>query len=82
MRRGHPRSAFELVTRQVTVQLPPGNPLGVDPQPATFVAHAWSAAIRHLAPGRHTITVEFVGGHIAGIVTATIDVQDCVGAPA
>jgi hypothetical protein len=70
---------FEIVTPQLSVQLPPGNILGVEPQPATFVAHAWAAAIRHLAPGRHTITIEITGGEIAGTVTATIDVEGCGG---
>jgi hypothetical protein len=41
------------------------------------VAHAWAASIRHLAPGRHTITIEIIGSPIAGAVTATIDVQGC-----
>jgi hypothetical protein len=59
------------------VQLPPGNILGVEPQPATFVAHSWAAVVRHLAPGRHTITVEIVGSEIAGTATFTIDVVPC-----
>ena len=68
---------YELVSPQRRVQLPPGNVLGVDPQPATFVAHSWAAVVRHPAPGRHTITVEIIGSEIAGTTTITVDVVPC-----
>ena len=48
---------FEVISPQRTVQLPPDNFLGVDPQTATFVAHGWAALVRGLRPGQHTITV-------------------------
>jgi hypothetical protein len=69
---------YELVTPQRTVQLPPDNVLGVEPQPATFVAHAWATVVRHLTPGRHTITVEIIGPpEISGTTTITVDVVPC-----
>jgi hypothetical protein len=68
---------YELISPQRTVQLPPGNVFGVDPQPATFVAHSWAAVVRHLTPGRHTIAVEIIGSEIAGTTTITIDVVPC-----
>jgi hypothetical protein len=54
------RRRFELFSPQRTVELPPGNIFGVDPQTATFSAHAWGAEIRRLRPGHHTVTVEIV----------------------
>jgi hypothetical protein len=52
------RRAFEVVSPQRTVELPPGNIFGVDPRTATFVAHAWAAHVTGLRPGRHTLTIE------------------------
>jgi hypothetical protein len=48
---------FELISPQLTVELPEDNFLGVPPQTATFVAHGWGAIVRGLRPGQHTITV-------------------------
>lgn len=48
---------FEVVSPQMTVELPPDNILGVPPQTATFVAHGWAGMLRGLRPGEHTITL-------------------------
>jgi hypothetical protein len=66
---------FELISPQRSVVLPPDNFLGVDPGPATFVAHGWVAIVRGLGPGQHTIAVEVtdVTG-FTSIFTATINV--------
>jgi hypothetical protein len=57
---------FELFSPQQTVQLPAENILGVAPQAATLTAHGWSALVRNLKPGSHTIVVEaeWDGNHI------------------
>jgi hypothetical protein len=47
---------FELLSPQRSVVLPEDNFLGVDPGPATFVAHGWGAIVR-LKPGQHTVIV-------------------------
>jgi hypothetical protein len=47
---------FEVISPQMTVQLAPDNFLGVPPQTATFVAHAWAFVVRGLTPGEHVIT--------------------------
>jgi hypothetical protein len=47
---------FELLSPQRSVVLPEDNLLGVDPGPATFVAHGWGGIVR-LKPGEHTIIV-------------------------
>jgi hypothetical protein len=52
------RPRFEVVSPQMTVDLPPDNLLGVPPQTATFVAHAWAVLVRGLPPGEHTISVD------------------------
>ena len=52
------RPRFEVISPQMTVDLPPDNLLGVDPGPATFVAHAWAVLVRGLPPGEHTISVD------------------------
>ena len=41
---------------QRSVDLPPDNPLGVDPGPATFVAHGWVVLVQKLEPGEHLLT--------------------------
>jgi hypothetical protein len=46
---------FEVVSPQMTVDLPPDNILGVPPQTATFVAAGWAMMLRGLPPGEHTI---------------------------
>ena len=48
---------FELLAPQRSVVLPENNFLGVDPGPATFVAHGWGAIVR-LKPGQHTVIIE------------------------
>jgi len=65
---------FELISPQRSVQLPPDNILGVEPQPATFVAHGWGAVLRHLSPGDHTITIEITGPE-EPIPTATFTIH-------
>jgi hypothetical protein len=51
---------FELFSPQRTVQLPAENVLGVPAQTVTVTAHAWSALVRNLRPGHHTIVAEAV----------------------
>jgi hypothetical protein len=68
------RKRFLAVSPQGTAQLPEGNVLGVAPQATTFVAAGYVAMIRPLRPGRHTITVEIVGGDFEGSTSATVDV--------
>jgi hypothetical protein len=65
---------FELLSPQRSVLLPEDNFLGVDPGPATFVAHGWGAIAR-LKPGEHTIIVDVtdVDGFTSTAVV-TIDV--------
>ena len=47
---------FEEISPQRSVDLPPDNPLGVDPGPATFVAHGWVVLVQKLEPGEHLLT--------------------------
>ena len=68
------RERFLAVSPQGTAQLPEGNVLGVAPQEMTFVTAGYVAMIRPLRPGRHTITVEIVGGDFEGTTSATVDV--------
>ena len=44
------RRRFELVSPQMTVQLPPDNVFGVPAQATSFTAHAWGAVVRKSAP--------------------------------
>lgn len=53
---------FELFSPQRTVQLPIHNILGVPARSVTLTAHAWSALVRNLHPGPHTIVVDVVWG--------------------
>jgi hypothetical protein len=66
--------SFELVSPQGTVDLPPDNILGVEPQTATFAAHAWAALLRGLPPGEHVITIDVVGGPLPGTSTLVLEV--------
>lgn len=54
------RRRFELFSPQRTVRLPADNLFGVPAQTVTLTAHAWSALVRDLRPGRHTIVVDAV----------------------
>ena len=65
---------FELVSPQRTVDLPPDNLFGVPAQRATFVAHAWAAAVRKLSAGSHTITV-VVPDAEGGVSTFTASIE-------
>ena len=47
---------FEEISPQRSVELPPDNVLGVDPGPATFVAHGWVVLVQKLDPGEHLLT--------------------------
>jgi hypothetical protein len=65
---------FLAVSGQGTVELPDPNILGVDAEEATFVAAAYSAMVRPLPPGAHTIAVTIVGGPFAGTNRAVVNV--------
>jgi hypothetical protein len=66
---------FLAVSTQGTADLPDPNLLGVPGnRQATFVAAAYSALVRPLAPGTHTITVTIVGGDFAGTSRAVVNV--------
>jgi hypothetical protein len=56
------------------VQLPAENILGVPAQTVTFTGHAWSALVRNLRPGRHTIVGEAVVDGERFVETPIIDV--------
>jgi hypothetical protein len=64
------RPRFEDISPQMTVDLAPDNFLGVPPQTATFVAHAWAFLVRGLSPGEHVISivVEDVDGFVTDAV--------------
>jgi hypothetical protein len=47
---------FEEISPQRSIELPPDNVLGVDPGPATFVAHGWVVLVQKLDPGEHLLT--------------------------
>lgn len=49
------RPPFEHFSPQRTVQLPADNFLGVAAQTVTLTAHGWTAVVRNLRPGQHTI---------------------------
>jgi hypothetical protein len=65
---------FLAVSPQGTAQLPDDNILGVPAQETTFVTAGYVAMLRPLPPGEHTITVEVVGGPLAGTTSATVTV--------
>ena len=67
--------SFLAVSGQGTVELPDPNVLGVPGnRQATFVAGAYSALVRPLPPGSHTIAVTIEGGPFAGTFRAVINV--------
>jgi hypothetical protein len=69
------RPRFEVVSPQMTVDLPEDNLLGVPPGPATFVAHAWAVLVRGLPPGEHVISVDVTTSDgVTTTVPLTIDV--------
>jgi hypothetical protein len=65
---------FEVVSPQMTVQLPDDNVFDIPAQTATLVAHAWMAQIPELRPGRHTISVDAVTTEFAITSTFILDV--------
>ena len=64
------KKRFEIVSPQMTVQLPDDNVFGIPAQTATLVAHAWMAQIRELRPGRHTVSIDAVTTDFA--ITSTV----------
>ena len=66
--------SFLAISEQGTVELPDPNILGVPEEQATFVAGAYSALVRPLPPGSHTITVTIDGGPFAGTYRAVVNV--------
>lgn len=66
------RRRFELVSPQMSVELPDGNVFDVPAQTATFTAHAWGAVIRKLRPGRHAVVMEVVAPDFGGTFTLTV----------
>ena len=55
------RRRFELFSPPAgTARLPAGNLFGLPAQRVRVTAHAWSALVRGLRPGRHTIVVDAV----------------------
>jgi hypothetical protein len=65
---------FIAVSEQGTANLPHPNILGAAADSTTFVAGAYSALVRPLPPGSHTITVTIVGGPFAGTNRAVVNV--------
>ena len=63
---------FRAVSPQMRVNLPKDNILGVSARTATFVAAAWVAMIRPLAPGMHTIRVAVVVTNGPPTVTSAV----------
>lgn len=64
------------VSRQQTVRLPDPNILDVaGKRQATFVVAAYSALLRPLSPGTHTISVTIFGGQFAGTNRAIVNVM-------
>jgi hypothetical protein len=65
---------FLTVSGQGTAELPDPNIFGVDAEQATFVAAAYSAMVRPLSPGAHTVAVTIVGGTFPGTNRAVVNV--------
>lgn len=66
---------FEVVTPQMTAELPDDNWLGIPARTATLVAHQWIAQVRKLPPGRHTISVHAVTREFDVTSTFILDVR-------
>jgi hypothetical protein len=66
--------AFELFSPQMTFQLPPDNGFGIPPRSGTLVAVTYSALIRGLPPGQHTIVIDVVTPEFAVTTTMIINV--------
>jgi hypothetical protein len=66
--------SFVAISEQGTVELPDPNILGVPDPEATFVAGAYSALVRPLPPGSHTIAVTIEGGPFPGTYRAVVNV--------
>jgi hypothetical protein len=66
--------SFLAISGQGTLELSDSNIFGVPEQQATFVAAGYSALVRPLPPGSHTITVTIVGGPLAGTNRAVVNV--------
>ena len=67
--------AFETVSPQRTVQLPPGNLIGVAPGPDPFVAHGWVGLAAFLPPGRHVIRQDVVSELLTATSAYTVAVR-------
>ena len=65
---------FLAVSGQGTVDLPDPNIFDVQAGRATFVVAAYSALLRPLRPGTHTITVTIYGGPFASTNHAIVNV--------
>lgn len=65
---------FERFSPQRTIQLPDENILGVPAQTVTATTHAWSALVRNLRRGHHTISGEAVIDGEQFVETSSIDV--------
>lgn len=66
---------FEVVTPQMTAELPEDNVFDIPAQTATLVAHQWMAQVRKLRPGQHTITVNRVTTEFAITSTFILNVR-------
>jgi hypothetical protein len=66
---------FEIVTPQMTAELPPDDVFDSPEQTATLVAHQWIAQVRKLRPGQHTISVKRVTTEFAITSTLILDVR-------
>ena len=51
---------FEVISPQMTAEVPADSPAGLPEGTATLVAHAWMAEVRKLRPGRHLIEAQAV----------------------
>lgn len=68
------RARFEVVTPQMTAELPEDNIFGIPARTATLVAYQWMAQVRRLRPGQHTIAVDVVTTEFAFTSTFILNV--------